>query len=160
MEQKDIEELIAALNRYPEEVGKISDGKPKREAMGQFKTYYEKWYKQLIAFIQFAKNKSISENAKKLPALKRLFSTFNKYMGLLLVLMAGPLAWIVYLYTLENYEMLIYTIIVVDVIIIYFLVKKIQEESEYVIGELLRAKPDIKQVANMIEEQNKKAQLN
>lgn len=156
MEKKEIEELIDGLRLYQEEVGKISNGKPKRKDMDKFKSYYEKTYKKLVEYIKFSKNKTLSEKAKELPLLKQLFSTFNIYMAVLIVLMIGPLSLVVYLYTLTSYDTLIYTMVGTDVLIIFFLVRKIQKESTMVINTLISAIPIVKNVAKMIEDSNRK----
>lgn len=156
MEKKEIEELIDELRLYQEEVGKISNGKPKRKDMDKFKSYYEKTYKKLVEYIKFSKNKTLSEKAKELPLLKRLFSTFNIYMAVLIVIMIGPLSLVVYLYTLTSYDTLIYAMVGTDVLIIFFLVRKIQKESTMVINTLISAIPIVKNVAKMIEDNNRK----
>lgn len=155
MEKKEVKGLIEGLKSYQEELGRISNGKPKRKDMDKFKTYYEKTYKKLIEYITFSKNKELSEKAKELPVLKKLFSTFNIYMSILILIMIGPLALIVYLYTLTTYNELIYAIIGVDVVVIFFLVGRIQKESVYVINILATATPTVKSVARMIEEKSK-----
>jgi hypothetical protein len=154
MENKEVIELIEGLKLYPKQLEKISNGKPKRKDMDGFKSYYEKVFKNLIVYIQYAKDKKLSEKAKELPVLKKLFATFNFYMAFLIVLMIGPISLIVYLYTL-SYNNLIYTIVVVDVLIIFFLVRKIQKESIIVINSLTKALPTIKNVVKLIEEHNK-----
>jgi len=132
-------------------VDKLSNGKPQKKDMDEFKSYYEKMYKKLIEYIQFTKNKVLSEKAKELPILKQLFSTFNTYMAILILIMITPLALIVYLYTLSELDNLIYTIIGVDIIIVFFLVRKIQKESTTVITRLSKAKPIVKVITKMIE---------
>lgn len=152
MEKKEIEELVVGLKMYQEAVGKISNGKPKRQDMDKFKTYYEKTYTKLVAYIKFSKNKTLSEKAKELPLLKQLFATFNIYMAILIVIMIGPLSLMVYLYTLKGFENLIYTMVALDVVIIFFLVRKIQSESAKVINALISAIPIVKNVVKTIED--------
>ena len=156
MENKEKEELIGGLKSYQKELDKISNGKPKRKDMEKFKSYYEKTYTTLVEFIKFSKNKELSEKAKELPLLKKLFSTFNIYMAFLIVIMIGPLSLMVYLYTLKDFDTLIYTMVGIDVIIIFFLVRKIQTESTLVINTLSDAVPIVKNVAKLVEENNKK----
>ena len=156
MEKKEVEELIEGLKSYQEELGKISNGKPKRKDMDKFKTYYEKTYKKLIEFIQFTKDKTLSEKAKELPLLKQLFSTFNIYMAILIVIMIGPLSIIIYLYSLSSYDEIVYSMIGVDVVIIFFLVRKIQKESVYVINTLSAAVPVVKNLTKIIEDNSRK----
>ncbi len=155
MEKKEIEELIEGLKSYQEELGKISNGKPKRKDMDKFKSYYEKTYTKLVEFIKLKKSKELSEKAKELPLLKSLFSTFNIYMAILILIMIGPLSLMVYLYTLTSYNTLIYTMVGVDVVVIFFLVKKIQKESTLVINTLTAAIPIVKNVAKMVEENSR-----
>ena len=64
--------------------------------------------------------------------------------------MIGPLSLIVYLYTLKEYDSLIYGIIAVDIVIIFFLVRKIQKESAFVINRLIDAIPIVGSVAKMV----------
>jgi len=156
MEKKELDELIKDLRLYQEEVGKINNGKPKRQDMDKFKTYYEKTYKKLVEYIKFSKNKTISEKAKELPVLKPLFARFNIYMAFLIVIMIGPLALMVYLYTLTSYENLIFAMVGVDVVIIFFLVRVIQKESTKIINTLTAALPIVKNVAKLIEDTTRK----
>lgn len=155
MDKSEIKELVEELKLYQDQLSNISNGKPKRKDMDLFKSYYEKNYKKMVEYIQFSKNKALSEKAKELPVLKQLFSNFNIYMSLLIVLMIGPLALIVYLYTLTGYDQLIYIMLAVDAVIIFFLVRKIQKESAYVINTLSGAIPVMKNVVKIIEDNYK-----
>jgi ABC-type multidrug transport system fused ATPase/permease subunit len=150
MKEKEVIELINELKLYPKQLEKISNGKPKRKEMDYFKTYYEKVFKNLVEYIQSSKDKKLSEKAKELPVLKSLFSNFNIYMALLIVIMIGPVSLIVYLYTM-SYIDLIYTIIGIDIVLIFFLVRKIQKESVVVINKLINAKLVVKEVIKIIE---------
>ena len=156
MEKTDIKELIGELKRYQDQVKIISNGKPKRKDMDKFKTYYEKTYKKLVEYIQFTKDKKLSEKARELPVLKKLFSTFNIYMAFLIVLMIGPVSLIVYLYSLGGHEELIFAIVGVDIIVIFLLVRKVQQESIVVIDVLLKAVPIVNNVTKIIEDISRK----
>lgn len=155
MEAEQVNLLIDNLKSYSTEVEKISNGKPKRKDMDNFKEYYNKFYKQLVEYIKSSKNKAISEKAKELPLLNQLFSNFNIFSGILIVLMIGPLALVVYLYTLNDYNAIIYSVLALDVVVIFFLVRKIQTESTKVINVLVEITPIVKNLGKLVDDHHK-----
>lgn len=143
MSDKVEKTLVETLKNYKDFSSKIEANPSSKKEMDAFKTYYKGLYKKLSEHILAEKDKAISDLAKQLPILSDLFSTFNKYMALLIFMFIGPSVLMVYLYTLNDYINFIYAIIAIDVIALFFIVKEIQKEAKVVIHEIVNANKTI-----------------
>jgi hypothetical protein len=154
MEEKEVKQLVEELKKYQSLAKDVAANKTDKKVMKAFRTYYEKVFKDLVVYIQYSKDKHLSDTAKQLPVLKDVFKNFNILIVVIVVMMITPLALIVYLYTL-SVKTWIYAIIGVDVVALFFIVKLIQNESKKVINIIVKGTPVIQKVIRIIEKNSK-----
>lgn len=120
------DEILKDLNEYNNFKKELLENKYNKKTVKSFKLYYDSLQLSLIEYIRKNKDKELSEMSKGLKTSKELFGEMYKWIGIQTMVMVFPTVALLNLWFLKINRPLLMVGFVVNAIIVFFLIKKVQ----------------------------------
>lgn len=136
MDIKSVNVLIDNLKAYPTHSKKVQLANFSLSSVKAFKKFHNTLHLKLIEYVKFKKDKNLSEAAKQLKLSKEIFYDTDKWIALLSISIVFPGILLIYMFIANTSSNVMITTTVLEVLILFLLLKKIQQQPQNLVQKL------------------------